>query len=157
MTLGINLLVALLWASIIGPFTPANFAVGFVLGYIVLRVAAGPGERPKYARNVIATTRLASFTVIELVKANIRVAIYTVSRLRNLRPAVLTVPLEDDVTDAEVTLLAILVTLTPGTLTLDVIGDNEAMLVHFMHVDDPAEAIREIKEGFERMILEVTR
>ena len=70
---------------------------------------------------------------------------------------VLTVPLEEDVTDAEVTLLAILVTLTPGTLTLDVIGNNEAMLIHFMHVEDPEESIKEIKEGFERRILEVTR
>jgi multisubunit Na+/H+ antiporter MnhE subunit len=38
-----------------------------------------------------------------------------------------------------------------------VIGHNEAMLIHFMHVDDPAEAIRDIKDGFERRILEVTR
>ncbi|MEO0630635.1 MAG: Na+/H+ antiporter subunit E [Planctomycetota bacterium] len=157
MTLGINLLLALMWASIVGPFSPANLAVGFVLGYVVLRIAAGARGRPRYVRQVIATIGLTGFTTVEIVLANVRVAYYTMSSLRRLQPAVLTVPLEPDATDTEVTLLAILVTLTPGTLTLDVIGDNEAMLVHFMHVDDRAAAIREIKQGFERRILEVTR
>ncbi|MEL6795579.1 MAG: Na+/H+ antiporter subunit E [Planctomycetota bacterium] len=157
MSLGINLLLALLWASIMGPFSPANLGVGFVFGYIVLRVVGGRGSRPRYVRQVLATLRLAGFTAVEIVIANVKVAYYTVSRLRNLKPAVLTIPLEKDATDTEVTLLAILVTLTPGTLTLDVIGNNEAMLIHFMHVDDRDEAIREIKQGFERRILEVTR
>ncbi len=157
MTLGINLLLALLWASVIGPFSPANLAVGFVVGYGVLRIAGGRGDAPRYVRQVLATLRLAGFTVVELVVANIRVARYTLSSLGSLQPAVLEVPLEADVTDAEVTLLSILVTLTPGTLTLDVIGDNQAMLIHFMHVDDATEAVDEIKRGFERRILEVTR
>ncbi|MEQ8770011.1 MAG: Na+/H+ antiporter subunit E [Phycisphaerales bacterium] len=157
MTLGINLLLALLWASIIGPLSLPNLAVGFVLGYLVLRVVAGRGEQSRYVRSVLATIRLAVFTVFALIVANIRVARYTVSSIGSLQPAVLSVPLDPGVTDAEVTLLSILVTLTPGTLTLDVIGKNEAMLVHFMHVEDPAESVRDIKEGFERRILEVTR
>ncbi len=157
MTLGINLLLALMWASIIGPFSPANLGFGFVIGYVVLRVAAGRNSRPRYVRQVLATLRLLAFTAVEILIANIRVARYTISSLRTLQPAVLTVPLEDDLTDAEVTLLSILVTLTPGTLTLDVLGENDSMLIHFMHVEDPHESIREIKEGFERRILEVTR
>ena len=60
-------------------------------------------------------------------------------------------------TDPEITLLANLITLTPGTLTLDVSADKRQMFVHFMHVDDPAEAVQEIKSGFERRILEATR
>lgn len=157
MTFGINLLLAFLWAAIIGPFSVANLFAGFVLGYIVLRAAAGARERPRYVRQVIATIGLTYFTIIEIIKANVRVAYYTVSSLGSLNPAVLTVELEPDVTDAEVTLLAILVTLTPGTLTLDVTGNNEKMIVHFMHVDDRDAAIREIKDGFERRILEMTR
>lgn len=157
MTLGINLLLALLWASIIGPFSLPNLACGFVVGYVMLRVVSERGRQPRYVRNLVSTLLLAGFTVVELVRANLRVARYTVSSLGSLKPAVLHVPLEKNSSDLEVTLLSILVTLTPGTLTLDVIGENEAMLVHFMHVDDPAEAVREIKHGFERRILEVTR
>ncbi|MEM1072538.1 MAG: Na+/H+ antiporter subunit E, partial [Planctomycetota bacterium] len=82
MTLGSNLILAVLWAAIIGPFTPSNLAVGFVLGYIVLRISGGGSEPPAYARRVLATIRLGAFTILELVVANLRVAWYTVSSLR---------------------------------------------------------------------------
>lgn len=105
----------------------------------------------------MAAAELAGFTFYELMLANLRVARYTVSRLRTLRPAVLRVPLEPDLTDTEITLLASLITLTPGTLTLDVSRDRSAMFVHFMHVEDDAQAIAAVKNGFERRILKVTR
>lgn len=157
MTLGTNLLMALLWAALIGPFTPANLLVGFVIGYIVLWLCSAGRERPAYARRTIAGVELAAFTFYELLMANLRVARYTVSRLRTLRPAVLGVPLEPDLTDTEITLLASLITLTPGTLTLDVARDRSVMYVHFMHVDDIDQAITAVKNGFERRIMKVTR
>lgn len=158
MTLGTNLLLALLWAALIGPFTPANLLVGFVIGFVILLACGGKkGGRPRYVRHTKATFVLTFFTIYELIQANIRVAIYTVSSLRSLRPAVLEVPLQPDLTDAEITLLSTLITLTPGTLTLDVADDRSALYVHFMHVDDTDAAIDAIKRGFERRILEVTR
>ena len=93
MNFGINLLLALLWASIIGPFTPANFAVGFLVGYTVLLLCSGNGQIPRYSRQVVASIQLTVFTIVELVNANVRVAWYTVSRLSSLQPAVLRVPL----------------------------------------------------------------
>lgn len=157
MTLGTNLLLALLWAAVIGPFTPANMLVGFVVGYLMLRVCGGRRDRPTYVRRVWATAALLGFTVYEVVLSNLRVAWYTVSSLRSLRPAVLRVPIEDGLTDGEITLLSGLITLTPGTLTLDVAEDRSALFVHFMHVEDAERAVYAIKEGFERRILEVTR
>ncbi len=157
MTLGTNFLLAILWAAIVGPFTPGNLAVGFVIGYVVLRVSVGGERQPAYIRHVLSAASLAAFTVMELVIANGRVAWYTMSTLNSLRPAVLRVPLEPGSTDAEVSLLSMLITLTPGTLTLDVEEGHEALLVHFMHVEDAEEAVASIKRGFERRVLEVTR
>lgn len=157
MTLGTNLLLALLWAAVIGPFTPANLLVGFIVGYLILRLCSPRGEDALYVRRAWAAFGLAGFTVISLIQANLRVARYTVSRLGSLRPAVLAVPLEEGLTDAEITLLVTLITLTPGTLTLDVSGDRRQMFVHFMHIDDEEAAIDSVKSGFERRILEVTR
>ena len=157
MNFGTNLLLAVLWAALFGPFTPANLLVGFVVGYLILRVCGGRTARPGYVRRVRAAVELALFTVYELVVANLRVAWYTVSSLRALRPAILEVPLEPGITDTELTLLSSLVTLTPGTLTLDVAPDGSALFVHFMHVEDPERAVASIKDGFERRILETTR
>jgi multicomponent Na+:H+ antiporter subunit E len=150
-----NILFAVAWAALIGPFTPTNLAAGYIVGYAALLIATG--GRVEYFRRSRSAMGLALYTVYELASANLRVAWYTVSRLSDLKPAILAVPLEENLTDAEITLLGSLITLTPGTLTMDVSPDRSAMYIHFMHVDDADEAIAEIKSGFERRVLEVTR
>jgi len=149
-----NILLAILWSLLIGPFTPTNLVVGFFIGMVAVAACSRPGRA--YAMRFWSIVALHLFLIRELVRANIKVAYYTVSNLKTLRPAVLAVPLEE-LTDAEITLLAVLITLTPGTLTLDISADKRQMFVHFMHVDDPREAVQEIKTGFERRILEATR
>lgn len=156
MMLTANILLALLWAALTGSFTLLNVAFGFVAGLAVL-AWVGRGRRSGYAHRVVACATLIGFAVYELILANLRVAWYTISNLRDLKPAVLGVPLTEDLSDLEITLLSTLVTLTPGTLTLDLAHDRRRLFVHFMHVNDPDEAIWQIKDGFERRILEVTR
>ena len=64
------------------------------------------------------------------------------------------VPLEVT-SPAAITLLANLITLTPGTLSLDVAPNGRVLYVHAMHVQDAGAFRREIKEGFERYIKEI--
>jgi multicomponent Na+:H+ antiporter subunit E len=56
-------------------------------------------------------------------------------------------------------LLANLITLTPGTLSLDVSADRRVLYIHVMYIDDDdLDSIRRsIKEGFERRVLEALR
>lgn len=56
--------------------------------------------------------------------------------------------------DFEITLLANLITLTPGTLTVDVSGDRSTLLVHAIDSPDVEAARAEIANGFERLIRE---
>jgi multicomponent Na+:H+ antiporter subunit E len=153
MMLAANIVLALVWAIMLGSLSLLNLGVGFVAGYLVL-VAVG-GGRSDYVRRTRAGAVLFVFTCREIVVANLRVAWYTISSLRALRPAVLAVPLAPDLSDAEITLLSLLVTLTPGTLSLDLSKDRRSLYVHFMHIDDADEAIRSITDGFERRILEL--
>lgn len=153
----INVLLALLWASTIGPFTPANVAVGFVVGFVVVMLSSPRGSRESYSRKVFATIRFLVYLLWELVRANGLVAWWTVSPLRRLRPAIVYVPIAPDMTDAEIATLANVITLTPGTLTLDVTEDRRALRVHCMHAPDHDAVRREIRDGFHRRLLEVTR
>jgi multicomponent Na+:H+ antiporter subunit E len=51
-----------------------------------------------------------------------------------------------------------MITLTPGTLSLDVSADRRVMYIHSMTLGDDTEKFRrQIKEGFERRVLEVLR
>jgi multicomponent Na+:H+ antiporter subunit E len=49
------------------------------------------------------------------------------------------------------------VTLTPGSLSLDVSPDGTCLYVHAMFVEDPNRLRMDIKEGFERRVLELLR
>jgi multicomponent Na+:H+ antiporter subunit E len=75
-----------------------------------------------------------------------------------MRPGVIAVPL-DAKTDAEITLLANLITLTPGTLSLDLSPDRGVLYVHTMYIDqdDVERARRQIKDNLERRVLELLR
>ncbi len=98
-----------------------------------------------------ATPAMLAFFLWELVLANLRVARDVLLPVGRLRPAIVAVPL-DLKTDWQITLLAILITLTPGTLSLDVSTDRKVLFLHAMHVDDPEALRREIKSGFERRV-----
>lgn len=128
-----------------------------MIAYVVLRLASVRADRGGYFARVGICIGFVLYFLRELVMANIKMAYFTLSPLRSLRPAILAVPLRDDLTDVEIMVLSSLLTLTPGTLSLDVSADRKILFVHFMHVEDADAAIREIQEGFERRLLEVTR
>ena len=109
-----------------------------------------------YFRKLPAAVGFVVFLVYELILANARVAYDVITPGPNRDPAVIAVPLEVT-TDAEITLLANVITLTPGTMSLDVSADRKTLYVHAMFADDPDAFRREIKEGFERRVLELMR
>jgi multicomponent Na+:H+ antiporter subunit E len=78
------------------------------------------------------------------VKANLRVAYDVVTPTHRMRPAVIGIPLELE-SDGAITLLANLITVTPGTLTLDISPDRRTLYIHAMYMDDEATLRAEIK------------
>jgi multicomponent Na+:H+ antiporter subunit E len=56
--------------------------------------------------------------------------------------------------DFQITLLANLITLTPGTLSVDVSADRRTLYVHALHCANPLAIRRDIADGFERRIME---
>jgi multicomponent Na+:H+ antiporter subunit E len=151
-----NILLAILWLLATGQFTPTNMVAGYVLGFLVLwfaRRALGPA---RYFARMWRSLLLLVYFLKELVIANFRVAYDVISPTYRMRPAIVAIPLEA-ATDAEITMLACMITLTPGTLSLDVSPDRKVLYIHAMFGEDPEQVQRAIKEGFERRILEILR
>lgn len=94
----------------------------------------------------------------ELILASLKVAYDVVTPHDNMEPAMISVPL-DAKTNLEITLLANLITMTPGTLSIDVSNDKKTLYIHAMYVKagDTEAVKKEIKEGFESKILRITR
>lgn len=151
-----NLLLALAWAALQAEFTLGNLLVGYVIGYLLLRllVKGGVLEDTRYIGTVHMVLSLGLFFLGELVRANLRLAHDVATPEFSMRPGIVAVPL--DVTrDSEILLLAALINLTPGSVALDVSADRSILYVHVMYMDDPDAARAEIKEGFERRVLQL--
>jgi len=151
-----NLLLALVWVAMAGHFDLANFALGFVFGYVVLLLLQRVLGRSSYFAKSILLVRFAGFYALEVIRSNLRVAFDVVTPALRARPGIVAVPL-DARTDAEITLLANLITMTPGTLSVDVADDRSVIYVHAMFVDDPEAFAHEIKHDLERRVLELLR
>jgi multicomponent Na+:H+ antiporter subunit E len=151
-----NMLLALAWGAMTGSFTLENLLFGFALGFAVLfgaRRVMGPSG---YFSRIGRVIRFIGFYLRELFLANLRVAYDVVTPTMRTRPGIIAVPL-DVTTDLEVTLLANILTMTPGSLSVDISADRKVLYVHGMFVDDPESFRREIKDGFERRIIELLR
>ena len=109
---------------------------------------------PPYVRQFWKGTNLLFFFIREVFLSNLQVIGYIFSRNRNFTPAVLKLPLDLE-SDAGIVLLANMITLTPGTLTLEVSEDKKYLFYHTVNLPDgdAEKAKRQIKEGFEKRII----
>ena len=96
---------------------------------------------------------LGAYFIFELVVSSLRVAWDVITPRHHARPGILAVPL-DVRSDAAITLLANLVSLTPGSLSLDVSDDRSTLFVHAMFIEDADKAREEIKRQMERRVKE---
>ena len=151
MPLALNLLLAGLWVLTTGDAGSVNSLVGLVLGYVLLWWLWPRHEDRRYFRKLPQTVSFAAFVTWELILSSLRVAYDVITPAANRSPAIICVPL-DVRSDAEITLLANLITLTPGTITLGLADDRSHMLVHAMFAGSDEQLQRTIKDGYERRV-----
>jgi multicomponent Na+:H+ antiporter subunit E len=155
-----NVVLALAWAALHGEFSLLSLSVGFVIGYGLLALLAKGGlvEQTPYTARVGRALGFIFYFLWELVLANVRIAYDVLTPKHHMQPGIVAIPL-DAKTDAEITLLANFITLTPGTLSLDVSEDRRLLYIHAMYIQNgDADALRaDIKNGFERRLLETLR
>ncbi len=155
-TLIANIALMFVWTASTGNFTAFNLTVGFVLSYAILYFAQPVTGSSGYFGKVPKLLTLVLFFIWELILATLTVAWEIVTPSSKLHPGIVAVPLDAN-TDLEITLLSNMITLTPGSLALDVSADRSVLYVHTMNVGDPIDFRANIKNGFERRLLEVMR
>jgi multicomponent Na+:H+ antiporter subunit E len=115
-----------------------------------------------YSKNYFKKLPLGAGLVLyflkELILASLRVTYDVLTPTHHMNPGIIALPL-DATSDLEITLLANMITLTPGTLSLDVSDDKKTLYIHEVYImnGDIEAKKREIKNGFERRILKLTR
>ncbi len=152
----LNLLLAIAWAALGGSASAHNLVLGFALGALALFLVREPFGSRAYLWRLWAITSLALLFLKELALSAVKVAATVLSPDMNLKPGIFAFPLTVD-RDFEITLLANMITLTPGTLSVDVSDDKKTLFVHALDCADPDAIRRDIANGFERKIMEAFR
>ena len=150
----INLVLAVAWAAMNGSFSMDTLAIGFVMGFFGLWLSAPlTGIDRLYFLRSYRVVRLALFFLWELLLSSLRVAWDVIRPFPQNQPAIVEMPLSVK-SDLEILLVTNLISLTPGTLSVDVTPDRKTLLVHAMFADDPEALVAELKNGMERMVAE---
>ncbi|MDQ7734371.1 Na+/H+ antiporter subunit E [Halomonas sp. SpR1] len=151
-----NLLLGLAWVLLSGDFSGLNLLVGLIFGYITLVLIEPQLDSLKgYPARVPRFIGFIGFFLKELIQANLRVAFDIVTPPWHMKPGVIAMPLSAR-TEMEITLVANLISLTPGTLSLDVSDDRKVLYIHAMFLDNEEELRRNLKE-MEHRALELFR
>jgi multicomponent Na+:H+ antiporter subunit E len=150
----LNVLLALLWPALQQRLTAGEVLIGFLVGFLVLAAV-----NHDYGRRLLAIVGFILFLLWSILVSSVQVARYILSRRLLLDQGIIAVPLTVE-GPLEVALLATAITLTPGTLSVDVGVDAQGRRVLFVHdlvVHDPDAVRKSIKDDFEARILRITR
>jgi len=150
----LNVLLAIVWGALTGNFAPESLIGGFVIGYLILWLVFSSFPQIKYFHRFPRAIEFILFFLWEVLLSNLRVAATVLSPHPYLRPGVVGIPLSLK-SRAEIALLMNLLSLTPGTLSLDVSNDRKILFVHTLWLENPDEFIQKIKDNFERRIQEL--
>jgi multicomponent Na+:H+ antiporter subunit E len=152
------IVLALGWLAVVGGFTLPNLLLGLAIAVFVIFLLRHRLRQPVSLRKLVAILSLALFFLRELLLSAFAVARLAVSpALRSrLSPAIVAFPLTVR-SEAEITLLANLITLTPGTLTIDVAADHTCLYVHALTLRSRQALVEAIATGLEKRIIEVFR
>lgn len=151
-----NILLAISWMLLTGELDAETFIEGIIIGFLILWVSRTALGGTKYFNKIPIAINFIFYFIKELIKANMIVAYDIITPKDYMKPGIVAVPLEAK-TNLEITLFANLITLTPGTLSLDVSSDKKTLYVHGLYVNDAESFRRELKEGLEKRLLEVLR
>lgn len=152
----INFSFAIGWMFIQKDYTTMSFISGYIFGLIALFVFRHFLQSPFYLFRVWAIIKLIWLFIIELIKANIDVVKIVLRPKLDNQPGIVAVETRLE-TNFEIATLAALISLTPGTVSMDFSEDSKTIYIHAIHVPDKEEMIDDIHNTFEQAIMEVTK
>lgn len=149
-----SLLLFVVWLLMNNSVSPGHIVLAaFFAISIPLLVNSMRNEQPKIVKPWLAI-RYFFLVLYDILVANIQVAALVMGPIKKLQPGFVAIPL-DVSSDVGITLLASTVSLTPGTVSVEVSEDKQWLYVHALHLDNEEDLINEIKQRYERPIKEI--
>jgi len=150
----LNILLALLWMFMWGSFGVYQLLTGMIVGYLVILLISRIAGYKGYGTRLTDLLLFALYFVRILVKANLEVAWEVITPGHRMSPRFIRYPV-DGLTDIQITVLANAISLTPGTLSVDLADQKEYLYIHAMYARDREQAVLAIDELRDRILKEV--
>lgn len=150
----LSLCLMVAWMLLANDLSLGNLVLGCLLGWIIPLVTQVFWINPPRIYKPFKLCWFFLRIIGDIIMANLQVAKLILGSPNKLRPAFVEIPmlLEDDLA---LTMLASIISLTPGTVSADLSDDRKMLLVHTLDVGDEAELVAEIKKRYEAPLLEV--
>jgi len=152
----LNLIIAFVWMFLNNAWNGVGFLTGYLLGLLLIGSMRRFFPHRLYIVRVWAIIKLIALLFKELVRASIEVIRQIVKPKLDIRPGIFTYQTQLS-SDWEVTLLCLLISLTPGSLPLEISGNQRKLFIHALDIKDEQKMSDDIKNTFEKAIMEVTR
>lgn len=150
----LSLFMLLLWLLMANSISPGQWILGGVLAWGIPYLTQSFWPQSMVLSSPMLATRFVGLVLWDIIIANMQVALLILGSRQKLQPAFMKVPLELK-QDFTITLLANTISLTPGTVTVDLQMDEGYLLVHSLHVTDIEAAIAAIKRRYEAPLKEI--
>lgn len=151
------LMSAVLWAMWLvlnDSLSLAHMVLGALLAILIPWLTDALRPEKARIRRFERALRLAGVVVYDIVVSNIELAGRILGPERNLKPRFVWLPL--DIRDAHgVSALFGIISMTPGTVSVEVTPDQRFLLLHVFNVDDEAQLIVGLKQRYESPLREI--
>ncbi len=151
-----TLVLVIIWLFLVNTITFGHLLLGTLLGIAIpwFTNRFWP-ERPKIAKPFLLFRFFFITFVTDVIVANITVVrLFLLPDISRLRPRFIEIPL-DTQDPMVITILASVISLTPGTVSSEVSEDRQTLIVHGLDVADEKTAVQTIKTRYEAPLKEI--
>lgn len=152
----LNLIIAFLWMLLNQSWTGVSFLIGYVLGLLIIGIFRRFFPTPFYMIRIHAVLKLLKLLFVELFRSSFQVMGAIVKPKLDITPG--TFKYRTKLTsDFEIMLLFLFISLTPGTLAIEISKNKKTLYIHALNMSDEEEMVTSIRDSVEKAIMEVTR
>ncbi|KMY43096.1 monovalent cation/H+ antiporter subunit E [Bacillus sp. FJAT-27916] len=152
----LNIFIGFLWMLLQDKWSFPSFFAGYLVGIVILFFMRRFFSTSFYLGTFFSILKLLYVFLRELVSSTVLVLRQVTRRKIDVQPGVFAVK-TDLSGEWEIPLLALLLSLTPGSVVLEISPDNKTFFIHAMDMEESKKSIIQAKTSFEKAIKEVTR
>lgn len=150
----LSLLLLIVWLLMNNSVSAGQILLGVIFALLIPMGTSSMRKTQPTLKKPLSAVKYLLMLMGDIIISNVEVAIQVLGPVRKITPGFIAVPL--DIThDLPITLLASSISLTPGTVSLEVSEDKQWLYVHVLNLGDESETIARIKQRYESPLKEI--